>query len=218
MLTSIDHELFPDDCEVVEIPSHNLWVYLIQKNASTGLRRKSKNKNWKIYQNDQIKTLEYIDIFLRDPIERYVSGVNTFLQFTIRDNPQLDSNTVLWLAKRYSFLNRHFLPQWHWLVNLSRFINDNCKIRFHRIDDLSDILETKNRAGIVPPSDDLVDQIVSHTQSLELWFFLDQILLDLSGKSMTWKEVIEHYRTQHNQCFKLATEKFYQLADVLPKT
>lgn len=218
MLTNIDSELFPDDCEAVEIPSHNLWVYLIQKNGSTSLRRKCSQHQWRMLKNQDLKTLPYIDVFVRDPEQRYVSGVNTVLQFLARDYPDLDEDTSLWFLTRYNFLNRHFLPQWHWLLNLSRFISQDCRIRFHDFNEFGSLVDVHSRAGITPASDNLKKKILESNSNLLLWFYTDQILLDLSGKSMTWKEVVEHYRTQHNECFKLATEKFYQLADVLPKT
>ena len=54
MLTMLDSELYPDDCEVVELSQHGLNVYLIQKNGTTSLRYDIDEQNLKVYKNDEI--------------------------------------------------------------------------------------------------------------------------------------------------------------------
>src|SRR5210317_1138681 len=115
MLTQFDTELFPNDCEVVEMLSHNQFVYLIQKNGSSSLRREIRDNNLKVYSNHEIADLDNIDVYIRDPQQRYISGVNTYIQQLIRDHPHLDPSTCIWFATRYNFLNRHYLPQFLWL-------------------------------------------------------------------------------------------------------
>ena len=44
MRTALDTELFPDRCEVVEIPLHNQWVYLIQKKRKQRLKSSADKK------------------------------------------------------------------------------------------------------------------------------------------------------------------------------
>ena len=147
MLTGLDAILFPDDCEVVEIPLHDRYVYLIQKNGSSSLRLDSLEQKLRIFKNQDIRELHAIDVYLRDPVERDLSGVNTFVQHLIRDNPGMDRHTCQMMATRYRFLNRHYLPQWHWLVNLARFINHSCAIRFHAIQQIDQITQRHSRAG-----------------------------------------------------------------------
>ena len=54
MKTSLDAELFPNLCEVVEIPLHNQWVYLIQKNGNSSLRNQQKKDNFKMFTTKPI--------------------------------------------------------------------------------------------------------------------------------------------------------------------
>jgi hypothetical protein len=107
------------------------------------------------------------------------------------------------------------LPQWHWLVNLSRFIDRDCELRFHRFDRFVDVVDINSRADVVPPDDSLIDEILKESDQLELWFYLDQILWDLSGTSMTWKQLLDHYQTRHAECYRLVTTRFRSLANVL---
>lgn len=215
MLTSLDAELFPDSCEVVEIPPHNQWVYLIYKNGNSGLRLLAQQHDWTIYSNNEIFLLDTIDVYVRDARQRYISGVNTYLQFLKQAQPSLDQNTVLWFVKQYSFLNRHYLPQFHWLANLARFTNPECVFRIRHFDSIDMISNIKSRAGIVPPDPDLSNKIMQDSK-LELWFYLDQILTDLAGQNITWWQLIDHYKTNHGHAYGLVTNRARAQLDVLP--
>ena len=151
MRTALDTELFPDLCEVVEIPLHSQWVYLIQKNGNSSLRRQQARDNLNVFANDQIRALDYVDVYIRNPRARYVSGVNTYLQHLQRDHPELDFSTAFWFAKRYKFLNTHYLPQFHWLANLSRYMHSDAKIRLRNFKDFAKIADYHDRAMVLDP-------------------------------------------------------------------
>jgi hypothetical protein len=197
MRTALDTELFPDLCEVVEIPLHNQWVYLIQKNGNTSLRFQQARDNLAVFTNDEIQTLDYVDVYIRNPQDRYVSGVNTYLQHLQRDHPELDSATAFWFAKQYKFLNRHYLPQFHWLANLARYLRSDTKIRLRDFKNFDTITDLKRWPRVVPPSKEFVEQLFADDNDIELWLYLDQILLDLSGSMFTWNELLEYYHCNH---------------------
>jgi len=208
MRTALDTELFPDLCEVVEIPLHNQWVYLIQKNGNSSLRFQQKRDNLAVFTNDEIRALDYVDVYIRNPRARYVSGVNTYLQHLQRDHPELDLSTAFWFAKKYKFLNTHYLPQFHWLANLARYLRSDAKIRIRDFRDFSSITDFKSRAEITPPGQDFVTMLLKDNHSIELWLYLDQILLDLAGSMFTWDELLEYYQCNHKDIIE----------HVLPKT
>jgi hypothetical protein len=221
MLIELDTELFPDRCEVVEMPLHNQFVYLIQKNGYSSLQKEIQVNAYKVFANDEIKQLSVVDVYLRDPQTRYVSGVNTYLQHLMRDHPELDQFTAFWFAKRYKFLNIHYLPQFHWLVNLSQYLNDNTKLQFHNINSLSQITEYHfTPPGVTSVSTEFTEKLLDNN-NIKLWVYLDQILLELQNKQLTWHEVIAHYRKNHNQVFDLICGPLLKLSNqlnVLPKT
>jgi len=208
MQTALDTELFPDLCEVVEIPLHSQWVYLIQKNGNSSLRAQQSQDNLAMFANDQIRTLDYVDVYIRNPRSRYISGINTYLQFLQRDHPELDSATAFWFAKRYKFLNTHYLPQFHWLANLSRYLRSDAKIRLRDFKNFDSITNVKRIPKVVPPSKEFVQQLFADDNGIELWLYLDQILLDLSGSMFTWDELLEYYHCNHKNIIE----------HVLPKT
>jgi hypothetical protein len=152
--------------------------------------------------------LDYVDVYIRNPRARYVSGVNTYLQHLQRDHHELDLSTAFWFAKRYNFLNTHYLPQFHWLANLARYLGNDTKIRIRNFKDFGTITDFKSRAEVTPPDQDFVTMLLKDNHSIELWLYLDQILLDLSGSMFTWNELLEYYHCNHKNIIE----------HVLPKT
>lgn len=206
MFTNIDCELYPEDCEVAFMPLHNQWVYLIQKNGTSSIRDDHQS-NRVILRNRDLTDLEFVDIYLRNPQERYVSGVNTFVQHLQKDNPALDKDTLIWMSTRYLFLNRHYLPQLHWLINLSRFIGKDTKLRLRDFKDFSNIVSIHHRPDIQPVSPNDEKKILENDRSRELWFYLDQILIDdLVGQSVSWDEIKQHYQSHHSEIWTIVTQ------------
>ena len=208
MRTALDTELFPDLCEVVEMPLHNQYVYLIQKNGNSSLRLQQARDNLAVFTNDQIRALDHVDVYIRNPRARYVSGVNTYLQHLQRDHPELDSATAFWFAKRYKFLNTHYLPQFHWLANLARYLRSDAKIRIRDFRNFEKITDFHLQTEIVPPTTEFIDCLLTDNTDLELWLYLDQILLDLVGQEFTWTELLDYYQFNHKNIIE----------HVLPKT
>ena len=208
MRTALDTELFPDLCEVVEMPLHNQYVYLIQKNGNSSLRRQQTRDNLAVFTNDRISALDHVDVYIRNPRARYVSGVNTYLQHLQRDHPELDSATAFWFAKRYKFLNTHYLPQFHWLANLARYLRSDAKIRIRDFRNFEKITDFHLQTEIVPPTTEFIDCLLTDNTDLELWLYLDQILLDLAGQEFTWTELLDYYQCNHKNIIE----------HVLPKT
>lgn len=208
MKTALDTELFPELCEVVHVPLHNQWVYLIQKNGSSSLRVQRALNNLMTMFNEQITDLDFIDVYIRNPRTRYISGVNTYLQHLQRDHPELDYDTAFWFARRYKFLNRHYLPQFHWLANLSQYLHKDAKIRFRNFKDFSKIVEFDSDADIVRPTPEFIKKLFESNSELDFWLFLDQILLNLAGQELTWTELMQYYKNNYPDIIK----------HVLPKT
>jgi hypothetical protein len=197
MRTALDTELFPDLCEVVAMPLHKQWVYIIQKNGSSSLSHQQSKDNLAVLTNDEISTLDHVDVYIRNPRLRYISGVNTYLQHLQRDHPELDLDTAFWFAKRYKFLNTHYLPQFYWLANLSRYMRPDAKMRVRDFGNFGNITDFESRALVIPPTQDFANRLLKDNKDIELWLYLDQILLDLAGQEFTWSELLNHYQNNH---------------------
>ena len=69
----------------------------------------------KTYINEQIKTRN-IDVLIRDPGDRFVSGVNEYA----RQN-NTDVETTWQLIHDDELVDKHFAPQYVWLMQLQKF-------------------------------------------------------------------------------------------------
>ena len=129
MLSRLDDVIYPNRCEVIEIEPSQRYIYPIFKNASSSIIEYSKQKQYRILFNEQLKRIDVVDVILRDPQSRLISGVNTYVVNLLQENPELDQTTIMYFVNKYLFLNRHYSTQLSWLLNLFRYI-DETKIRY----------------------------------------------------------------------------------------
>jgi hypothetical protein len=219
MFCPLDVELFPEDCRVTHLSSCNQWIYWIQKNGSSSLKKEETHNGATSYRNQDISSLPLIDVYIRNARARYISGVHTYLEYLKKDNPDLDQPTVMWFVKRYKFLNRHFLPQFFWLMNLSRYLDVDTQLRIRNLNDLKHATTYMEGPEINKLSRDFAEKLLSDDPNMELWFFVDQILLDLAGTTLTWSQILDHYKTHHHSTWSLMISGLPQvMSNVLPKT
>jgi hypothetical protein len=218
MFSEIDKTIFPDSCEVLEIIPSQLFVYPIFKNGSSSLFRSAIPFNWRTLNQDNIHQIqEPITVFLRNPRERFISGVNTFLQHCLRDHPDLDTKTILFFVQKYLFLNRHYAPQFFWLINLSRYTKTSLK--FCSIDNISSLTSLHSRPEIEPQTEEFLTSIKNFPwQQLELYFLLDQLLIDRIGQEISFGDLIIDIKKNHRYLYDLIFAHCHNIIDVLPKT
>jgi hypothetical protein len=218
MFSEIDKTIFPDSCEVLEIIPSQLVVYPIFKNGSTSLTKSSTRLGWKTIRESDISQIQTpITVFLRDPKERFISGVNTFLQHCHRDYKDLDTRTILFFVEKYLFLNRHYAPQFFWLINLARY--SQAPLKFQHMNDIDQLTSYVTRAGVTPPTEEFLESIQNFPWSqLELYFFLDQLLIERIGTQTTFVDLVNDIKTTHYNLYELIFERTYRIFDVLPKT
>ena len=104
------NKLFNTDCTVVDIGCHT--VYPIFRVGSSSLMLAAD----KTYVNSHIAKCKHIDILIRDPRDRFVSGVNEYC----RQN-NLNVEETCKLVEEGKLVDRHFAPQYLWLLHLYKF-------------------------------------------------------------------------------------------------
>jgi len=140
--------LLNTDCRVYALGDN--FVYPIMRNGSTSLRAVVGRE----YVNHEINKCENILVFLRDPADRFISGFNEYCLLY-----KVDPIQTYNLVKRGKLLNRHFSPQWLWLLHLSKYykgmislmslkdIGSYCNKHLHK---------SKNKIADVEPLDNIV--------------------------------------------------------------
>ena len=185
--------LYPDYVEIIAFSTGN--VFPIFKNGRSSLLEYSKITSTKILLNEQIRKLDAIEVVLRDPLPRFISGVTTYVYNMLKQNPKLDLNTILYFVENYLFLNRHYSPQLSWLINLNRF--SKAKLRLHGMDALPRFTEL----NLPSPyedfrlSDENIDRLIKIKEN-ELYLRLDTELFKLIGQELTFQEILAHLKKQ----------------------
>lgn len=220
MFSELDNIIFPDGCEVIEIVPSQHYVFPIFKCGRSSLTESMDNKGWTFVAEKNISKIKQpITVFLRDPRDRFFSGINTFIQHLQNHDPSLDRKNILYFANRYLFLNRHYAPQFFWLLNLARFIGEDAKIKLCHMTDISKLTDVHSDAGIIPMNaQDKIEMENLDWAKLELFVYLDQILIDHIGQTMSIKEILQHVKQNHSELYKLIFQKTLDLVNVLPKT
>jgi hypothetical protein len=181
MFTRLDDILYPSKVEVVHFNDHNKYIYPIFKNGSTSIKQRQEREGYSSVVNDQIKKLTDIDVFLRNPKERYRSGFQTFLY----NNSELDYQTIFQLGQQGYIFDRHYLPQINWLLNLMRYMDSSAKIHIHHLDML---VHYAGRNKLDPLKSDLE---VPMSPWMEMALRLDWILWNnMSGQGWTPREIL----------------------------
>jgi hypothetical protein len=189
MFSYLDPILFPDQLTVVEF-TEGQYVYPIHKNASSLITTLALRKlNYR-----EIEKLTTIDVYLRDPFERYVSGVQTYLRY----NPEYDRETALKFIDQFLFLNNHFSLQFHWIVNLARMTE--ARVHLRHIDELK--LITDKVWNSLTRDESLLDRF-SGNNKLHYYFQLDKVLYEeLMGQTVTFRQIKSHIKNKHSYLYQ----------------
>lgn len=203
MLSYLDPLLFPDEILVIEL-TKNRYVYPIFKNGSSSLFETAE----RTLGIERIAQLGHIEVFVREPFERYVSGVQTYL----RMNPHLDRATALSMIDEYLFLNRHFTLQFHWIVNLARF-NPKIWMTFKPMEELNSATDLTWNA--LTRDETLLEYF---NDNRKLWFYLqlDKVLTeDFIGQSATITMILAHIKVKYPGLYEETIERTQELCAVL---
>ena len=198
MLSQIDTLLFPDECEVLEV-DNNRYVFPIHKNGSTSLH----NSGFRKLTLDEVRELSLVEVFVRDPIARYISGVTRFI-----DDTGFDYYTVLHFVENYLFLNNHYAPQFYWLLNLQRFTRAKILLRpmsdLQTVTKLHDNQSQKNRL------------VSANEDKIQFYLKLDQVLVgELLGKTVTFKQIVQTIKHRYPEVYKEVIQRSIDLCNVL---
>jgi len=124
----------------------DIFVFPIFKNGKSSIEHYAQENNCKWLLDGQCKRAESVTVFLRNPVERFVSGVHSFIEFERRKNKKLDYNTMLYAIENLGVVNEHFLPQYFWLEKLSKYFQGELFIK--SVEDLYTFIPNRNAPAI----------------------------------------------------------------------
>lgn len=208
MFTPIDKFLYSDNCEVVKIGTE--YIFPIYKNGSSSLIRHCNESNGLRLKWSELSSIdENITVIIREPVERLKSGLATVIYNLKTQQPNLDQNTIEFLLKQYLYLDVHYTPQFHWILNLARFINPEIKLHLKSMTYLKKITTLKEapfKVDEVMVSDDLTQ---------DLYLQLDTILYNQIGNKLTFKEIISIIKNDEHSGYNDITQVPFALVELI---
>ena len=142
MLLMYWSKLLNTNCEAIRVEPYGFVAYPIYKNGRTSLWEYATDNNCKTFINKELAKLNHIIVYLRKPKERFISGVHTYLEF---ENLGPQEDTVLKQIEEMTICDRHFVPQFIWLIHLSKYFKGTV-----RIDSVSELYQAIPNRGSPP--------------------------------------------------------------------
>jgi hypothetical protein len=165
------NKLLNTDCTVVDIGPHT--VYPIFRVGFTTLSSVCERK----YVNKQIAECKHIDVMIRDPGDRFVSGIN---EYSRQNN--LDVMETWKLVAWENLVDRHFAPQYMWLLHLYKFYKGTVTILpFDHIKQITSVHERK-------------DDINKPVPLLKSFLNVDYAIVEHYNETFELGRLIERYR------------------------
>lgn len=196
MLTPLDNSLFLEKIKLVKTP--NEWIYPIFKNgSSTIFNYCEEHDNFDLILYQPNFEIEEITVFIRDPIERYKSGLQTMVYNLTQKYSFLDYETVSFMAQKYLFLDMHFLPQFHWLLNLARVVGSRIPLNFKPIDDI-DLIFLNNQHRTPEKKTNIT---IDKDNFSNLYLQLDTIIFNFIGNTITFDELLNFIKNDKDAKF-----------------
>lgn len=130
------NKLLNTDCVVVGVGPH--IIYPIFRVAQSTLMSVCDRK----YVNKEIDSCHHVDVLIREPEERFVSGVN---EYCVQHDQNIEQTCKL--INQGKLYDRHFTPQYIWLMHLYRFYKGFITIRpFKHISNITDVHLHKSKS------------------------------------------------------------------------
>lgn len=178
--------IFTTDCTVIKF-SDNEYVYPIFKNGFSSLEKYATEHKLELLKNEQLSELKEISVFLRDPVERFVSGVHTMIELEQIKNVDKFLQDVETLRT----YDRHFIPQVYWLFHLLKYYKG--KIKIQSVSELYDLIPNRNGPKIAKMSADRKQRILQ--LNFDKYIVADERLLyRYLNKTVDIKSIIEEFK------------------------
>ena len=178
--------IFTTDCCVILL-NDDVAVYPIFKNGWTSLFEYWKSRRLKLLKNNEISELKNIKVFLRDPVERFVSGVHTVIEIEKIKNIDVFLKNI----EQFKTYNRHFIPQFYWLIHLSKYYRG--RVELLTIEGLYNLIPNRDAPAIKKMDDERKEKILSI--NIRKYVNIDRDLIEnYAGQKVEIESIIKKFK------------------------
>lgn len=122
------------------------FIYPIFKNGKSSIEIYANDNNCRWFINSQCNRADSVTVFIRQPKERFMSGVHSFIEFEKRKNKNLNYETMLYAIQNHGVTNEHFEPQFFWIKRLREHYNG--QLHLQDVGKLMDLVPNRDRPRI----------------------------------------------------------------------
>ena len=130
--------------KVVQIEKN--FIFPIFKNGRSSILYHAQKHKCKWLLNQQVNRAGEIIVFLREPKQRIISGIHSFIEFEKRKNKKIDYDTMLYIIDNHGITNEHFELQIQWIKNLAYYYKGDLVLK--DIEDLDNYVPIRKLPGI----------------------------------------------------------------------
>jgi hypothetical protein len=165
-------KLLSSECKVFEIKG--TAVLPIFKVGSTSLRHSAD----RVHVNDEISKFDLVHVLIRNPEERFVSGLNEYCQ-----QNNLNIHKTLDNVRAGLTSDRHFAPQYMWLLHLYKFYKGMIRIRpFDALNEYTTLHKKKSTMEKI------------QVTALEEYTLVDRMLTNHYDTDIALEDIIRKYK------------------------
>lgn len=181
------------NCEVIKF-NETKFIYPIFKNGRSSLDAYTTTNKLEILKNKEIFKIKNITVFLRNPQERFISGVWTFLYFT---NNQIVDDNILKKIEKEDIIDKHFIPQYIWLFQLKKYFDGVVNLR--PVSELYNLIPNRNQPweGNSVPWKNISEKEKEKILSIKHKKYVsvdEEILKKYLNQSVELKKIIHEFR------------------------
>ena len=168
------------------------FIYPIFKNGKSSIEMFANSNNCQWLINSQCNRADCVTVFIRQPKDRFISGVHSFIEFERRKNKNLDYETMLYAIQNYGVTNEHFEPQFFWIKRLGKYYDGHLNLQ--DVGKLLDLIPNRDRPKIPDITLDQKNKI----EKIELGnFIFDTVLVDqYLGEKIKIAELIKEIENE----------------------
>lgn len=159
-------------------------VYPIFKNGSSSVLAYSSANNIRPLIDGQARCVDTVTAYLREPGDRFIAGVHSFIEFE-RRKAHIDYDTTLHFIHSHGLSNEHFEPQFNWIKKLSTHFEG--RLELLPVSDLVGLISNRNRPGIPEITQEQRDKI----DSIQPKHTADRLLMEYLGTTLPVRTVVE---------------------------
>ena len=183
-------KLFTSDSEVLRTVNgdHILTIFKNGRSSCCEYAQANGLDLITMQKGNNTKTISLIHIFLRDPMQRFVSGVHTYSVF---NGINIDKK-FLHSVESFKIVDKHFAPQIFYLIHLFKFYKG--KVAIHPLSDLKNFITNHKKPHPYKKITQSQKKVICSIQ-YEKYIEDDQKLIkNYIGKTIDLKNIVKEFK------------------------